>query len=84
VDPSDLRATTRATIVDGTTFVVEGTFTGTHEGPLLTETGEIPPSRRPFTFRGASVGRLDGQGRIVEERRYYDLAGLFAQLQVAP
>jgi hypothetical protein len=28
----------------------------------------------------ATVGRLDGQGRVAEERRYYDLAGVMSQL----
>jgi hypothetical protein len=31
-------------------------------------------------MRAAAIGRLDGQGRIGEERRYYDFAGLLGQL----
>ena len=63
---------------------VEGTFRGTHSGPLATPSGDIPPTNRQFVVNGAASYRLDAQGRILEERRYYDLAGLFAQLEVAP
>jgi hypothetical protein len=33
-----------------------------------------------MAVRGAAFAKLDGGGRIVEERRHYDLAGLLAQL----
>jgi steroid delta-isomerase-like uncharacterized protein len=79
----DLHAVTRSVIESGDTFAAEGTITGTHQGPLPTPTGEIPPTGRRLEFRAAGFYRLDGQGRILEETRYYDLAGLLAQLEVA-
>jgi hypothetical protein len=35
------------------------------------------------TFEGAVFSRYNGQGLIVEERRYYDVAGQAAQLGIA-
>ena len=37
-----------------------------------------------FRVRGASVGKLDTSGRIVENRDYYNLAEMFAQLGIQP
>jgi steroid delta-isomerase-like uncharacterized protein len=61
-------------------YAVESTFAGTHRGPLVTDSGEIPASGRRMQFDAAGFFRLDGQGRILEEHRYYDLAALAAQL----
>ena len=80
----DLNAALGPVIGKGDICAVEGTFRGTHSGPLATPSGDIAPTGRPFVFNGAGFYRLDAQGRILEERRYYDLAGMFAQLEVAP
>jgi steroid delta-isomerase-like uncharacterized protein len=79
----DLHAEVRAVIENGSGYASEGVFRGTHTGPLVTPEGELPPSGKPLQFSGSAFYRLDAQGRILEERRYYDLAGLFAQLDVA-
>ena len=63
-------------------FAAEGSFSGTQQAPLPTAQGEIPPSGKRVTFNGAGFYRLDAQGRIMEENRYYDLSCLIAQ--VAP
>jgi steroid delta-isomerase-like uncharacterized protein len=78
----DLRFDIRQTISDGAINATDGSFSGTHRGPLPTPSGEIPPSGRRMELGGAGFTRLDGQGRILEEHRYYDLAGLLAQLEV--
>lgn len=67
----------------GAAFAGEGRFTGTHRGVLVTDQGDVPPTGRRIEVAGASFWQLDGQGRILEERRYYDLAGLIAQLEVS-
>ena len=41
-------------------------------------------SSRPLPCSGASVGKLDTSGRIVENRDYYNLAEMFAQLGIQP
>lgn len=51
--------------------VVEWTFSGTH-----------PATGREVTFRGASVLELTG-GLISEERDYYDLPEMMAQIEAA-
>jgi hypothetical protein len=44
----------------------------------------VPATGRSFRVRGASVGKLDTSGRIVENRDYYNLAEMFTQLGIAP
>jgi steroid delta-isomerase-like uncharacterized protein len=44
----------------------------------------VPATGRSFRVRGASVGKLDASGRIVENRDYYNLAEMFAQLGIQP
>ena len=44
----------------------------------------VPATGRSFHVRGASIGKLDAQGRIVENRDYYNLMELLAQLGLAP
>jgi steroid delta-isomerase-like uncharacterized protein len=78
----DLRATPRTWLEADGAIAGEGSFEGTHEGPLLTATEQIPASGRRVKFDGAGFYRLDGQGRILEERRYYDLAGMLSQIGV--
>jgi steroid delta-isomerase-like uncharacterized protein len=46
--------------------------------------GGVPATGRSFRVRGASVGRLDTNGRIIENRDYYNLADLLTQLGVMP
>jgi steroid delta-isomerase-like uncharacterized protein len=76
----DLRVEVNTTIETDSSYAVEATFTGTHEGPLPTDAGEVPPSGREIEMRAAGFYRLDGQGRILEESRYYDLNALLSQL----
>jgi hypothetical protein len=44
----------------------------------------VPATARSFRVRGASVGKLDASRRIVENRDYYNLAEMFAQLGIRP
>jgi steroid delta-isomerase-like uncharacterized protein len=67
-------------IADSTTIVVEVLASGTNTGPLPLPTGPIPATNRPLEFSVASVLDLDATGKIREERRYFDVAGLLAQL----
>jgi steroid delta-isomerase-like uncharacterized protein len=43
-----------------------------------------PATGRSVRVRGASIGRLDASGRIVENRDYYNLAELLTQLGISP
>ena len=48
--------------------------------PMQTPKGPVPATNRKITLRACSVVKLDGDGRIVEERRYFDSGSLFVQL----
>ena len=64
----------------GQTAALQYTVSGTHKGPLATPEGEIPATGKTLTSAGAVFSRLNAQGEVMEERRYYDVAGLLAQL----
>lgn len=53
---------------------VEWTFTGTHENDFP----GMPASGASFVLPGISVYTLDGDGQIMEERAYWDMATLMA------
>lgn len=80
----DLQAEVRGVLEAGDSYASEGRFTGTHEGPLATPTGDVPASGKRMAFAGAGFYRLDAKGRILEENRYYDLTGFLAQLGITP
>ena len=67
----------------GDTIVVEGTYSGTHTGPLMTPNGEIPPTGRHFEFTFADVLQARG-GKVVNHRVYFDQVGFLMQLGLMP
>ena len=64
----------------GGDYANEWIMTGTNDR----EVQGVPATGRSFRVRGASVGKLDTSGRIVENRDYYNLAEMFAQLGIQP
>jgi steroid delta-isomerase-like uncharacterized protein len=76
----DVHSKVTNVMVDGATVAGEALVTGTHQGPLVTPDGDIPATGRRATTRFASFGTVGPDGTWVEERRYYDLAGMMAQL----
>ena len=81
----DIAIALRGVITDGDTLVAEWTASGTHNGPLSAPDGSlIPASGKPVKMAMALVGRVDGDGLIAEERRYFDLAGVLAQIGALP
>lgn len=76
----DLKANLHGSVVSGDKYAVEWSVSGTHKGPFAGPSGPIPATNRKVEVRGAAIGRFDDQGRIAEERRYYDLAGMMSQL----
>src|SRR5687767_7617579 len=76
----DMRFNVTDVITDGDKFVVEGTGTGTHQGPLQGPAGEIPATNKRVETKFVAIGRVDDSDLITEERRYYDQASLFQQL----
>lgn len=76
----DMQARMINFLSQGDTAAVELAFSGTNTGPLPGPAGPIPPTNKRFEFSGVGVWRLDAQGRILEERRYYDTASIMRQL----
>ncbi|HET7715350.1 MAG TPA: ester cyclase [Bauldia sp.] len=76
----DIETRMTRTVLNGAAYAVEWSMTGTHEGPLVTPDGHIPATGKPVRINVATIGRTDAAGRIVEERRYYDLSSVMSQL----
>ena len=53
---------------------------GTHTGPLASRVGQIAPTGRTFTHKGACFVKVDAKGLIVEDRTYYDTVEFARQL----
>ena len=76
----DLEMKIERVIEDGSAAAYEIRMTGTHKGPLLGPAGHIPATDKRIEVGGGVFARFDNEGRIIEERRYYDLAGLLGQI----
>jgi steroid delta-isomerase-like uncharacterized protein len=61
----------------------EWTAAGTHSGPLETPEGTVPATGKPVTFRGCDIIAVR-DGRIYEQRAYYDQMALLTQLGLVP
>lgn len=64
-------------------FLVEFVGRGTHDGPLATPTGSLPPTGKNVEIHFCSVGRLR-DGKIADSRLYFDALGMLSQLGVIP
>jgi steroid delta-isomerase-like uncharacterized protein len=76
----DIQGRLTRAVINGETYAVEWSMSGTQKGPLNGPGGHIPATNRKVNVNAAAIGRIDAHGRIVEERRYYDLAGVMSQL----
>ena len=76
----DLKFTLKTAVESGDTVAFDGVGQGTHKGPMAGPTGEIPATGRPVQIRFAAFLRVNDQGLIAEERRYFDMAGMMQQL----
>jgi steroid delta-isomerase-like uncharacterized protein len=73
----------KRTIADGDVVAGQYVISGMHEGPLVTPGGEFPPTGRQLQLEGSAFSRLNERGEIVEEQRYFDIAGVLQQLGLA-
>jgi steroid delta-isomerase-like uncharacterized protein len=76
----DIEARLTRTVFDGTHYAAEWSMSGTHKGPLITPEGHVPATGKPIRLVVVTIGRVGADGRIVEERRSYDLAGILSQI----
>ena len=58
-------------------------FHGTNSGPMETPAGVIPPTNRSLELHVAFAARVNAQGLISEERRYYDTTAFMKALGLA-
>lgn len=79
----DSRLVPETVIEDGNRVVVEGRYTGTHTGPLMTPQGEVPATGRKLDLPYADVFEVEA-GRIVRHRTYYDQMDFAQQLGLVP
>jgi len=79
----DSRMEVTAIIESGNRVVVEGTYSGTHTGPLGTPQGEVPPTGRKLMLPLCDVIEV-AAGRITQIRAYYDQMTIAAQLGLLP
>ena len=67
---------------DGDTILVEGVYSGTQTGPLVTENGTLPASGNAFAFPYVDIFELR-DGICVSHRIYWDNLGFLTQLGAA-
>jgi predicted ester cyclase len=77
----DARGTITNAFSSGDQVVPEVTWEGTQSGELESPQGPIPASNRRVVVRAIQVPTLD-DGRIKENRHYFDMMGLLQQIGV--
>ncbi|HXG36632.1 MAG TPA: ester cyclase [Dehalococcoidia bacterium] len=78
----DVQASVASVVSGGETVAVEMRMTGTNKGPIASPAGEIPATNKRIDISLAWFVRVNGQGLITEDRRYFDMAGLAQQLGI--
>src|SRR5262245_17965267 len=72
----DFRLDRQPLVLDGAVHAARCVATGTHRGELF----GIAPTGRAVRVEGATFTRLGGDGLVVEDVHFTDLAGLMRQL----
>ncbi|MDQ1301548.1 MAG: hypothetical protein QG637_1470 [Chloroflexota bacterium] len=76
----DIQIEVISSISGGDRAAFEMELRGTHTGPLVTPSGSIPATNRRMNLRIGRFMRVDSQGAIAADNRYYDTAGIAQQL----
>jgi steroid delta-isomerase-like uncharacterized protein len=74
----DFNVLTRQT--NGSLFSFETETVGTNTSTL----GDLPATGRRFVLRGVSVGQVDEEGLVREQRDYWDMGSFLTQIGVLP
>jgi hypothetical protein len=77
---SDIDWQLQRTIEQGDWGVIEFVVSATNTSDLPTPGGVVPATNKRITIAIANVVRLDDDGLIAEEHRYFDVAGMMGQL----
>jgi steroid delta-isomerase-like uncharacterized protein len=79
----DARFNLSNVVASGDRAIAEGTYSGTNTGPLQTPAGEIPPTGKSIALPFAQA-ILVRDGRIAEQRVYWDQLTFLGQLRLLP
>jgi predicted ester cyclase len=79
----DARTEVKNKIVQGSTVVLEGVFTGTHHGTLKTPMGDVPATGRKARGDYVQIFEID-RGLIKKNRLVFDQVQLMTQLGLSP
>jgi steroid delta-isomerase-like uncharacterized protein len=64
----------------GDRYAMEWEMFGTNTG----EAGGLPATNKPYRIRGVSIGRLDPEGKILQNRDYWNMADYLVQVGILP
>ena len=73
---SDYRFVTLSFQASGDRYAIEWEMLGTNTG----DAGGFPATNKPYRFRGVSVGQLDGDGKVLANHDYWNLADYLSQV----
>ena len=79
----DARIEAKKIFTSGSTVVVEGVFTGTHDGTLKTPMGDVPATGRKVSGEFIQVFEVD-RGLVKSDHLMFDQVQLMTQLGMAP
>jgi predicted ester cyclase len=79
----DARAEAKHIFTQGNHVIVEGVFTGTHDGVLKTPMGDVPATGRKVKGEFVQIFEVD-RGLIKTQHLLYDQVQLMTQLGMAP
>lgn len=80
----DLHFEADRVLTDGDFVVIHWTAGGTHNGPLMTASGQtIPPTHQKGVVVSVLISEIKG-GKIVREQTYWDQMALLSQLGLIP
>jgi len=77
---SDTSATLEDILVDGDRAAARVTVRARHTGDMQTPGGPVGATGKTIELNCAEFIRTDGDGRIVEHHRYFDVGSFLAQL----
>ena len=76
----DYKFTAVSEQASGNRYALEWEMAGTNTG----EAGGMPATNKPYRIRGVSIGQLDADGKIKENRDYWNLADYLTQVGILP
>ena len=79
----DARVEAKNIVTAGGTVIVEGVFTGTHDGTLKTPMGDVPATGRKVKGEFVQIFEVD-RGLVKRNSLLYDQVQLMTQLGLAP